>query len=44
MSDEMFEELLESDREGGAILRDEKGASRMFVVETADDGQSGGNK
>lgn len=33
MSDEMFEELLESVREGGAILRSEKEASRTFVVE-----------
>lgn len=36
MSDELFEELMESVREGGAILRGEKEASRMFVVETPD--------
>ena len=36
MNDQMFEELLESVREGGAILRGEKEASRMFVVETPD--------
>jgi hypothetical protein len=31
MSDELFEELLESVREGGAILRGEKEASRKFA-------------
>ena len=36
MSDELFEELLESVREGGAILRGEKEASRVFVIETPD--------
>lgn len=36
MSDQLFEELLESVREGGAILRGEKEASRKFVVETPD--------
>jgi putative transcriptional regulator len=36
MSDELFEELLESVREGGAILRGEKEASRTFIVETPD--------
>jgi putative transcriptional regulator len=36
MNDEMFEELLESVREGGAILRGEKEASRMFVVKSPD--------
>jgi putative transcriptional regulator len=36
MSDELFEELLESVREGGAILRGEKEASRKYVVETPD--------
>lgn len=36
MSDELFEELMESVREGGAILRGEKEASRMFVVEIPD--------
>ena len=34
MNEKLFEELLESVREGGAILRGEKEASRMFVVET----------
>ncbi len=34
MSPEMFEELLESVREGGAILRGEKKPSRTFVIET----------
>ena len=36
MSDDMFDELLESVREGGAILRGEKEASRRFVVESPD--------
>ena len=36
MSDELFEELLESVREGGAILRSEKNASRLFVVDSPD--------
>ena len=36
MSDELFEELLESVREGGAILRGEKEASRVFEIETPD--------
>ena len=36
MSDDFFEELLDSVREGGAILRGEKEASRTFVVETPD--------
>jgi putative transcriptional regulator len=36
MSDELFEELLESVREGGAILRGEKDASRTFVVDVPD--------
>ncbi len=36
MSDELFEGLLESVREGGAILRGEKDASRTFVIETPD--------
>jgi hypothetical protein len=36
MSDELFEELVESVREGGAILRGEKEASRVWdVVEPA---------
>lgn len=34
MSDDMFNELLESVREGGAILRGEKEASRTFVIES----------
>lgn len=34
MNDELFAELLESVREGGAILRGEKEASRLFVLET----------
>ncbi len=36
MGDELFAELLQSVREGGAILRSEKEASRTFVVETPD--------
>lgn len=36
MSDEMFAELLESVREGGAILRGEQKASRTFIVESPD--------
>jgi putative transcriptional regulator len=36
MSDEMFAELLASVREGGAILRGERPASRTFVVESPD--------
>ncbi len=36
MNDEPFAELLESVREGGAILRGEKKASRKFVVEPPD--------
>ena len=36
MNDQLFEELLESVREGGAILRGEKEASRTFVVKTPD--------
>ncbi len=36
MKDELFAEILESAREGGAILRDEKPASRKFVVEPLD--------
>ncbi len=34
MNDEMFAELLDSVREGGAILRSEKPASRTFEVES----------
>lgn len=36
MSDELFEELLESVREGGAILRGDKEASRSFTIEAPD--------
>ena len=34
MDDEVFAELLESVREGGAILRGEKVTSRRFEIET----------
>jgi len=36
MNDETFDELLESIREGGAILRGEKEASRVFEAEEPD--------
>lgn len=36
MTDEMFAELLESVREGGAILRGERAPSRRFEVESPD--------
>ena len=36
MSDELFVELMESVREGGAILRGEKEASRTFEIATPD--------
>lgn len=36
MNDEMFAELLESVREGGAILRGEKEASRTTIIESPD--------
>ena len=36
MDDALFSELLESVREGGAILRREKEASRIFVLEAPD--------
>jgi|SRR5205085_570115 len=36
MKAELFEELLESVREGGAILRGKKAPSRAFSVETPD--------
>lgn len=36
MNEDLFDELLESVREGGAILRGEKEASRTFVVEPPD--------
>jgi putative transcriptional regulator len=36
MKAELFEELLQSVREGGAILRGEREASRAFVVEEPD--------
>ncbi len=36
MNDNLFDELIESIREGGAILRGEKRPSRSFIVETPD--------
>jgi putative transcriptional regulator len=36
LNDELFEELLESVREGGAILRGEKQASRIFTIKAPD--------
>ncbi|MBP8058826.1 MAG: helix-turn-helix domain-containing protein [Chloroflexi bacterium] len=36
MSDELFAELIQSIRDGGAILRGEKEPSRSFVIETPD--------
>ena len=36
MKEEMFEELLASVREGGAILRGEKSPSRTFTIEAPD--------
>jgi len=36
MNDELFSELLQSVREGGAIMRGEKEPSRKFVVEAPD--------
>jgi putative transcriptional regulator len=36
MNDELFNELLDSVREGGAILRGEKQPSRSFEVEKSD--------
>ncbi|MDX1428713.1 MAG: helix-turn-helix domain-containing protein [Rhodothermales bacterium] len=36
MKDELFDELIQSVREGGAILRGEKEASRTWVVEDPD--------
>jgi len=36
MNEDLFDELLESVREGGAILHGEKEASRTFVVEPSD--------
>ena len=39
MKDELFIELLESVREGGAILRGEKSPSRAFGMEKPDVGQ-----
>ena len=35
MKAKMFNELLESVREGGAILRREKGASRRFTIDAS---------
>jgi putative transcriptional regulator len=36
MNDELFSELVESVRKGGAIMRGEKEPSRKFVVEAPD--------
>ncbi len=36
MKDEMFDELVNSVREGGAILRGDAGPSRSFVVQEPD--------
>ena len=36
MNDELFNELVASVREGGAILREEEDAARTFVVEEPD--------
>jgi putative transcriptional regulator len=36
MKDEMFDELIESIREGGAILRGEKEPSRSFTMDAVD--------
>lgn len=36
MNQELFAELVESVREGGAILRGEKAASRKFVMQAPD--------
>ncbi len=36
MNEELFAELVESVREGGAILRGEKAASRTFVMQAPD--------
>lgn len=36
MDEELFDELLESVREGGAILREERKASRVFQAEEPD--------
>ena len=36
MNDELFNELVESVREGGTILREEEEAARTFVVEEPD--------
>jgi len=36
MNDELFAELVESVREGGAILREEKEPSRVFIVDGPD--------
>lgn len=36
MNDELFSELMDSVREGGAILRGEKEASRTFTLEAPD--------
>ncbi len=36
MNEELFAELLDSVREGGAILRGDKAPSRKFVIEPPD--------
>ena len=36
MNDELFDELMESVREGGAILRGEKSPARSFSIENPD--------
>jgi putative transcriptional regulator len=36
MNDELFNELMESVREGGAILRGEKEPARTFTIESPD--------
>jgi putative transcriptional regulator len=36
MKDEIFQELLESIREAGSILREEREPSRVFVIEELD--------
>lgn len=37
MKEELFAKLIESIRQGGAILRGEKAPSRTFEVKSADD-------
>jgi hypothetical protein len=43
MKEELFAKLLESVREGGAILRGERAASRTFEVKSPDDPSDAGN-